>query len=110
MNRVTVLVGVTVLAVLAGCAKKEAPQAQAQDGDDDVAATTTQVQPAAAKPEVKDQSKAAASMAAFIDPSPGCQKYRDELEAKGKTPVSDDEMSEIFARAYQAGCGKKKQQ
>jgi hypothetical protein len=109
MNRGTVLVGITALAVLVACAKKEMPQAQAED-DEDVSTTATQVQPAAPQPKPKDQSRAAASMMTFIDPSPRCQQYRDELEAKKGTPATDDEMSEIFVRAHQAGCGKKKQQ
>jgi hypothetical protein len=107
MNRFTALVGITVLAVMAGCAKKEAPQAQEED---DIAAATQSL-PAAAKPEASiDRSKAAGSMVAFVDPSPQCQQYRDELEAKGKTPGPVSELNEIFAQAYKAGCGKKKQQ
>jgi hypothetical protein len=106
MNKVTVLVGVTVLALMAGCAKKEAPQAQ------DKGAVTTSTQPVAAapKPEPKiDLSKAASEMAARIDPSPQCQKYRDELETKGKGVGPVDELSAILVQAYQAGCGKKTQ-
>jgi hypothetical protein len=103
MNRVNALVAITVMAVMAGCAKKEAPQAQ----DDDV---TTATQPVPAQPEPKDRSKAAADMAAYLDPSPQCQQYRDELVAKGSTPGPIDELSEIFVRASKAGCGKKKQQ
>jgi hypothetical protein len=108
MNKVTVLVGVTVLAVLAGCVKKEAPQAQQED-DEDGGATTTGVQAAPAQPVVKERSKAAAEMLAFIDPSPQCQQYRDELQTTGSTPGAVDELNEIFAQAYQNGCGKKKQ-
>jgi hypothetical protein len=107
MNRVTVLVGITVLAVLAGCAKKEAPQVQ----DEDEARTATQSVPAAPKPEPKiDLSKAASEMVALIDPSPQCQQYRDELQAKGTGVGPVDELSEILVQAYKAGCGKKKQQ
>jgi hypothetical protein len=106
MNRVTALVGITVLAVLAGCAKKEAPQAQ----EEDEVTTATQPGPAAAQPEAKDRSKAAAGMAAYLDPSPQCQQYRDELEAKGRTPGPVDELSAIFVQATKAGCGKKQQQ
>jgi hypothetical protein len=121
MNRVTALVGITVLAVLAGCAKKEAPQAQAQaqvpaqaqpqvQEDDDVATTTaTPPAPEAVKPLVKDRSKAAADMVAFIDPSPQCQKYRDQLEALGKVPGPIDDLSPIYVQAHQAGCVIKKQ-
>jgi hypothetical protein len=103
MNRVTALVGITALAVLAGCAKKEAPQAQ-EDGN-----VTTAGQPLpAAAPEAKiDMSKAAASMVIFIDPSPQCQQYRDELEAKGRSSGSVDELNEIFVQAAKAGCKKK---
>lgn len=110
MNKVTVLVGVTVLAVLAGCAKKQAPQAQQED-DEDGGTTTTEVRAAAAQPVpvVKERSKAAAEMLAFIDPSPQCQRYRDELQTTGSTPGPVDELNEIFAQAYQNGCGKKKQ-
>ena len=103
------MVGITVLAVLAGCAKKEAPQAQEEEEDD--VQTATQPQPVTAKPESNiDRSKAAASMVAFVDPSPQCQQYRDELETKGRTPGPVDELSGILVQAYQAGCGKKKQQ
>ena len=109
MNRVTALVGITVLAVMAGCAKKEAPAPQPQDEDD--VATSTQPEPAAAQPEATiDRSKAAASMMNFIDPSPQCQQFRDELEAKGKIPGPVDELNEIFVQASKAGCGKKQQQ
>ncbi len=104
MNRVNALVAITVMAVMAGCAKKEAPQAQE---DDDV---TTATQPVPAQPEPKDRSKTAADMAAYLDSSPQCQQYRDELEAKGSTPGPIDDLSEIFVRASKAGCGKKKQQ
>ncbi|MCJ7453840.1 MAG: hypothetical protein MUO39_15420 [Steroidobacteraceae bacterium] len=116
MNKVTVLAGITVLAIMAGCAKKEAPQAQAQaqaqaqDDDEDVGATATLVQPAAAQPEPKDRSEAAAGMIASIDPGPQCQVFRDELEAKGATPGPVKELSAIFVQAYEAGCGRKKQQ
>ena len=109
MNKVTALAGIIILAFLAGCAKKEAPAAQAQD-DDDVRPVAAQPGPAAAQPEAKDRSKAAAGMAAGIDPSPQCQQYRDELEAKGRIPGPVDELSEIFVQAAKAGCGKKKQQ
>jgi hypothetical protein len=110
MNKVTALVGITVLAVLAGCAKKEAPPANAQADDDDVAAAV-QPAPVAAQPApIVDRSKAASEMAALIDPAPQCQQYRDELAAKGKTPGLMDEMNEILVQAYKAGCGKKKQQ
>lgn len=106
MNKVTALVGITVLAVLAGCAKKEAPQAQ----DDDVS-VAAQAEPAAAQPEATiDRSKAAASMVIFIDPSPQCQQYRDELEATGRTPGPVDDLNEIFVQASKAGCKKKQQQ
>jgi hypothetical protein len=105
MNRVNALLGITVLAVLAGCAKKEAPQAQ----DDDVS-VAAQPGGAAAQPEATiDRSKAAASMVIFIDPSPQCQQYREELEAKGRTPGPVDELNEIFVQASKAGCKKKKQ-
>ena len=108
MNRVTVLVGIAVLAVMAGCAKKEAPQVQ-QD-DEDVSAAAVEVQPAPAKPEPTDRSKAAAGMIASIDPGPQCQVYRDDLEAKGRTPGPVKELSEIFVQAYEAGCGRKEPQ
>ncbi len=118
MNKVTVLAGITVLAIMAGCAKKEAPQAQvqapaqaqAQDDDEDVGSTATQVQPAAPQPESQDRTRAAAGMIASIDPGPQCQVFRDELEAKGKTPGPVKELSAIFVQAYEAGCGRKKQQ
>ncbi len=102
------MVGITVLAVLAGCAKKEAPQAQEEE-DDVATATATQPEPAAAKPVAKDRSKVAADMLAFIDPSPQCQQYRDELETLGKTPGPVDELSPIYVQAHKAGCVMKKQ-
>jgi len=109
MNRVPALIGITVLAVLAGCAKKEAPAANAQPGEDDEVAATVQHVPAAAQPApVVDRTKAAAEMQALIDPSPQCQQYRDQLQAKGSTPGVMDEMNEILVQAYKAGCGKKR--
>lgn len=112
MNKVTVLAGITVLAIMAGCAKTEAPQAQAQVQEDpeDISASATQVQPSAPQPEPQDRTRAAAGMIASIDPGPQCQVYRDELEAKGKTPGPVKELSAIFVQAYDAGCGRKKQQ
>jgi hypothetical protein len=107
MNRVTALVGITVLAVLAGCAKKESPQAQEEDGG--ATATATQPEPAAAKPVAKDRSKAATAMLALMDTSPQCQQYRDQLETMGKTPGVIDELSGIYVQAHTAGCIKKKQ-
>ena len=106
MIKVTVLAGMTALALMAGCAKQEAPQAQVDDG----ATTAAQPAPAPVQPEAKDRSKAAADMAAYLDPSPQCQQYRDELIAKGNTPGSVDELSEIFVRASTAGCGGGKKQ
>ena len=113
MNRTTVLVGISVLAILAGCAKKDIPPAQvepAQVEDEDVGRAATQAQPAAAQPAPKDRVEAAAGMIASIDPGPQCQVYRDELEAKGKSPGPISELSEIFIQAHDAGCGRKKQQ
>lgn len=109
MKKVTVLFGIGVLAVLAGCAKKEAPQVEAAVEDEDISETATQVQPAPAVAAPEDRSKAAAGMIASIDPSPQCKLYRDELEAKGATPGPVTELSEIFVQAYEAGCGTKKQ-
>jgi hypothetical protein len=107
MNRVTAFVGIAVLAMLAGCAKKEAPPAHAQ-ADEDVPAAV-QGAPAAAQPEpTVERTKAAAEMSSLIDPAPQCQQYRDELQAKGSTPGVMDEMNEILVQAYKAGCGKKK--
>jgi hypothetical protein len=107
MNRVTALVGITVLVVLAGCAKKEAPQAQEEHK---VASTTaTQPEPAAATPLTKDRSKVAADMLALIDPSPQCQQYRDQLETIGRTPGPVDDLSPIYVQAHTAGCVIKKQ-
>lgn len=101
------MVGITVLAVLAGCAKKEAPQAQ--EKDDVAIATATQPEPAVAQPVAKDRSKVAADMVAFIDPAPQCQQYRDQLETLGKTPGPVDELSPIYVQAHKAGCVIKKQ-
>jgi hypothetical protein len=109
MNKVTALVGVAVLAMLAGCAKQDAPPAQ--DDDEDVGAAPTQAQPAGPRPDTQiDRAKTAAGMMVLIDPAPQCQQYRDELEAKGATRGSVNELSEIVVQAHRAGCGKKKQQ
>ncbi len=101
------MVGITVLAVLAGCAKKEAPQAQEELGV--ATATATQPEPAAATPLAKDRTKVAADMVALIDPSPQCQQYRDQLEAIGRTPGPVDDLSPIYVQAHKAGCVIKKQ-
>jgi 3-oxoacyl-ACP reductase-like protein len=109
MNRVTALAGIAVLAMLAGCAKKEAPAAHAQADEDEDVPAAVQGAPAAAQPEpTVDRNKAAAEMSALIDPAPQCQQYRDQLQAKGSTPGVMDEMNEILVQAYKAGCGKKK--
>jgi len=114
MKKVKVLIGIGVLAVLAGCAKKEAPQVEAAVDDEDISETATQAAPAPAPvpapPAPQDRSKAAASMIASIDPGPQCQVYRDELEAKGKTAGPIKELSAIFIQAHDAGCGRNKQQ
>jgi len=107
MNKLTVLVGMTALALMAGCAKKEAPQAQEED--EVASATATQPEPAAAKPVAEDRSKPAAAMLALMDSSPQCQQYRDQLETMGKTPGSIDELSGVYVQAHKAGCIKKKQ-
>ena len=112
MNRIKALIGVAILAVLAGCAKQEPPVAQAVDEPEETAASATVAasEPAVAKPIAKDRSKAAADMIAFIDPSPQCQQFRDELAALGQTQGSIDDLSGPYVRAYQAGCVMKKQQ
>ena len=112
MNRLNALMGVAILAVLGGCAKPEAPPASAVDEPDEATASATvaQPQPTAAPPMAKDRSKAAADMIAFIDPSPQCQQFRDELAALGQTQGSIDDLSGPYVRAYQAGCVMKKQQ
>ena len=112
MNRINALMGVAILAVLAGCAKQEPPPAQAVDEPEEAATSATVVpsEPAAAKPMAKDRAKAAADMIAFIDPAPQCQQVRDELEALGRTQGSIDDLSRPYVRAYQAGCVMKKQQ
>lgn len=107
MNRVNALVAITVMAVMAGCAKKDAAQSPA--GEDDDVPAAVQTAPAATKtPQVVDRTTAAAEMSALIDPAPQCQSYRDELAAKGQTPGLMDEMNAILVQAYKAGCGKKK--
>ena len=112
MKRINALMGVAILAVLAGCAKQEPPVAQAVDEPEETAASATVAasEPAVAKPIAKDRSKAAADMIAFIDPSPQCQQFRDELAALGQTQGSIDDLSGPYVRAYQAGCVMKKQQ
>jgi hypothetical protein len=109
MNRLTALVGISVLAVMAGCAKKEAPQVQEQGDAATAAGTAPQPAPATTSPLAKDRSKAAADMVAFIDPSPQCQQYRDQLEALGRTPGPVDDLSPIYVQAHKAGCVIKKQ-
>ena len=112
MKRINALMGVAILAVLAGCAKQEPPAAQAVDEPEETAASATVAasEPAVAKPIAKDRSKAAADMIAFIDPSPQCQQFRDELAALGQTQGSIDDLSGPYVRAYQAGCVMKKHQ
>lgn len=109
MNRATALVGIAVLAMLAGCAKKEASPAHTQAGEDDDVPAAVQHAPATPQPApTVDRTKAAAEMSALIDPAPQCQQYRDALQAKGSTPGVMDEMNEILVQAYKAGCGKPK--
>ena len=113
MKRVSALMGVAILAVLAGCAKQEPPPAaQAVDEPEETAASATVApsESAAITPMAKDRSKAAADMIAFIDPSPQCQQFRDELAALGQTQGSVHDLSGPYVRAYQAGCVMKKQQ
>jgi len=110
MNRVNALVAIAVMAVMAGCAKKEAPSAHPQGEDDDVAAAVKQAPEAATAEPIIDRSKSASEMMAMIDPAPQCQQYRDALEATGKARGTMDELNKIIVQAYKAGCGKKKQQ
>jgi Fe-S cluster assembly scaffold protein SufB len=110
MKTVTALVCMTALAILAGCAKKEAPQAPAEEVEEFVTAPTEAASTAAQPAAPMDRSKAAAGMMALIESSAQCQQYRDELEAKGRIPGSVDELAQIFDRAFKAGCGKKRQQ
>jgi len=110
MNRVNALVAITVIAVMAGCAKKEAPPAHPQGEDDDVATAVKQAPEAATSAPIIDRSKSASEMMALIDPAPQCQQYRDALETTGKTRGTMDQLNEILVQAYKAGCGKKKQQ
>jgi PBP1b-binding outer membrane lipoprotein LpoB len=109
MNRIHALIGVAILAVVTGCAKQEAPQAPDVDEPEETA-TVAPSQPVEAKPMAKDRAKAAADMIAFIDPSPQCQQYRDELAALGQTQGSIDDLSGPYVQAYKAGCVIKKQQ
>lgn len=111
MKRVNALVGVAVLVLLSGCAKEQAPQAQAVDEPEEATESAAVVAPAPAPARslAKDRSKAAADMIAFIDPSPQCQQFRDELAALGQTEGSIDDLSGPYVRAYQAGCVLKKQ-
>ena len=107
MKRVTALVSITVLAILAGCAKKETPAASAAEDEDDGVATSTQPAPPVAKSApIVERSKSAAEMVALIDPGPQCQQYRDALETAGKTPGTMDELNDLFVAAYRGGCGK----
>ena len=112
MNRIKPLMGVAILAVLVGCAKQEAQPAQAVDEPDEGTATIAVVpsEPSATKPMPISRSKAAADMIAFIDPSPQCQQYRDQIEALGRTQGPIDDLSPSYIAAYKAGCVIKKQQ
>jgi Flp pilus assembly protein TadD len=104
MKTATALVGVVLLAALAGCTKKEST--------DEAAADKAAQAPAkeAALPPRKTHAEKAASLMVLISTSPECQPFRDRLEAMGKVPddqeLSNDAMSMIVAEAHKAGCSR----
>lgn len=104
MKTATTLVGVIVLATLAGCAKKSPTDEAAADKAAQPSAETKAPQPK------KSHAEMAADLLALIDTAPQCQQFRDQLEAAGKTPddqpLSADSMSMIWAEAHKAGCSK----
>lgn len=107
MKTATALVGVILLATLAGCSKKESTDEAAADKAPPPAA-------ADALPPRKTHAEKAAGLMVLIDTSPQCQQFRDQLEAAGKVPddqeLSNDSMSMIVAEAYKAGCSRKPNQ
>lgn len=106
MKTATALVGVIVLATLAGCAKKSPTDETAADKAAQPSAETK------ALPPKQSHAEKAAGLLMLIDTAPQCQQFRDQLEAAGRTPddqpLSNDSMSMIVAEAYKAGCSTRK--
>jgi uncharacterized lipoprotein len=105
MKTATALVGVIMLATLAGCSKKSTS---------DEAVVDKAAQPATetrAMPPRKSHAEKAAGLLTLIDAAPQCQEFRDRLEAAGRTPDDQplpvDDMSMIVAEAHKAGCSTK---
>jgi hypothetical protein len=111
MTQLKALLGVTVLAVLAACAKPVPPPQPADDDTDEVssAAPAPALAREATKPE--DPAKLAASLLQLIDTAPQCEPFRARLEEAGRaTPdaaPSMDAMNKVVSAAYDAGCGRK---
>ena len=105
MTKRLALVGVMTLAMLAACSK-QAPPPPADDDEAEPAARAEKPAP----PPI-DREKMAQDMLGLIDTAPQCQQYRTQLEELSKRPpdqVTTDDMSEIVAQSYRAGCGKKR--
>ena len=103
MTKRLALVGVMTLAMLAACSKQAPPPADAE------AEPAARAEKPAAPPV--DREKMAQDMLGLIDTAPQCQQYRTQLEELSKRPpdqVTTDDMSEIVAQSYRAGCGKKR--
>jgi predicted small lipoprotein YifL len=105
MKTATALLGVILLATLAGCSKKSPTDEAAADKAAQPSAETK------AMPPRKSHAEKAAGLLTLIDTAPQCQEFRDRLEAAGRTPDDQplpvDSMSMIVAEAHKAGCSKK---
>jgi hypothetical protein len=112
MNHSIALAGLLACALLVACAK-QAPTPPASD-------TAAAPAPAAAEPKVVERSMGPADYPAkllvLIDTAPQCQPFRTRLEEAGKTvsdeplPVDMNQVNQIVADAYEAGCGRKRDQ
>jgi len=105
MSKRNAVMCVVTVAMLAACSRS--PQATAPGPES--AAAPAQAQPAAPPPAM-DRAKKAAALLALIDPSPGCERFRKQLEEAGRLPpdpTQGNDLNLIVASAHDAGCGKK---
>jgi len=108
MSKFNAVLGVVTVAMLAACSR--GPQATAPGPENAAAPAPAQAQPAAPPPPAMDRAKKAAALLALIDASPGCERFRKQLEEAGQLPPDPtrvNDLNQIVASAHDAGCGKK---
>ena len=102
------LLGAMALVILAGCSKP----APTPPVEEQAAASPVQAEPQPPPPSM-GPADYPAKLIPLIDDRPECQQFRVELEEAGKVqsdqplPVDMNEVNNIVAKAFAAGCGRK---